>query len=107
MATINIADLATELNTDPRTARKFMRSVTPADAQPGKGSRWSIEKREVRSLKSKFAKFAAEAEADRLARQVAAEAPATPKLTLRKDDDVDPSPADLDAIEAGISDDEI
>lgn len=60
MATINISDLATELGTDPRTARKFMRSVTPADAHPGKGARWSIEKREVRSLKSKFAKFEAD-----------------------------------------------
>jgi hypothetical protein len=57
MATITVTDLATELNTDPRTARKFLRSITPADAQPGKGSRWAIEKREVRSLKSKFAKF--------------------------------------------------
>lgn len=105
MATINIADLATELNTDARTARKFMRSVTPSEAQPGKGSRWSIEKREVRSLKSKFAKFAAEAEAEKLTRQTAAEAPSTPTLTLRKDGD--PTPDDLAAIEAGISDDEI
>ena len=75
MATINIADLATELGTDPRTARKFMRSITPREGQPGKGSRWSIEKREVRALRSKFAKFAAEAEAKREARNDAPEAP--------------------------------
>jgi hypothetical protein len=75
MATINIADLATELGTDPRTARKFMRSITPRDEQPGKGSRWGIEKREVRSLKSKFAKFAAELDAKRASRENAPDAP--------------------------------
>lgn len=57
MAAITVSELATELNTDPRTARKFLRSITPAENHPGKGSRWSIEKREVRSLKSKFAAF--------------------------------------------------
>lgn len=75
MATINIAELAIELDTDPRTARKFMRAVTPIDAQPGKGGRWGIEKREVRSLKSKFAKFALELEAKRASRENAADAP--------------------------------
>ena len=53
--TIDIAALATALDTDARTTRKFMRSITPADAQPGKGSRWAIEKREVASLRKKFA----------------------------------------------------
>lgn len=57
MATINVQDLATELNTTPRVARKFLRSVTPAEEQPGKGKRWSIEKRQVRSLKKQFAEF--------------------------------------------------
>lgn len=75
MATINIAELATTLDTDPRTARKFMRSITPADEQPGKGSRWAIEARQVRSLKSKFAKFAADLEAKRASRDDAADAP--------------------------------
>lgn len=64
MATITVNELATTLDTDARTARKFLRSITPIDAQPGKGSRWSIEKVQVRSLTSKFAKFqAAQAEA--------------------------------------------
>lgn len=72
MATITIADLATDLNTDARTARKFMRSVTPADSQPGKGSRWAIEKRDLRSLRSKFTKFLeAAAEAPKDADEVA------------------------------------
>lgn len=86
MATITVTDLATELDTDARTARKFLRSITPAEAQPGKGSRWSIEKREVRSLKSKFARFTAEAEAARKVRE-------------------EPTEADLDAIEAEVDTD--
>lgn len=68
MATITIAEFATALGTDPRTARKFMRSITPAESQPGKGGRWGIEKREVAPLKRKFAKYAAEVEAKREAR---------------------------------------
>jgi hypothetical protein len=58
--TIDIATLATTLDTDARTARKFMRSITPADAQPGKGSRWAIEKREVAGLRKKFATYLAD-----------------------------------------------
>jgi len=59
MATIDIPTLATELGTDARTARKFLRTVK-GDTAPGKGHRWAIEKREVRSLKSKFAKHQAD-----------------------------------------------
>jgi hypothetical protein len=58
--TIDIATLATTLDTDPRTARKFMRSITPADLQPGKGSRWAIEKREVAGLRKKFTAYLAD-----------------------------------------------
>lgn len=57
MATINIAEFATIIEATPRDARKFLREVTPDDAQPGKGGRWSIEKRDVRSLSSKFSKW--------------------------------------------------
>jgi len=73
MATITVTDLATELGTDARTTRKFLRSVTPADEQPGKGGRWEIEKREVRSLKSKFAKFTAALAEARKEREAAPE----------------------------------
>lgn len=59
MAVLTASALATELGTDSRTVRKFLRSVTPKDAQPGKGSRWSIEKRELRKLRKQFADFAA------------------------------------------------
>ena len=57
LAPITPADLAAILSTDARTTRKFLRSITPQDEQPGKGSRWQIEKRDVRSLKTKFTKF--------------------------------------------------
>lgn len=59
MATITINELATDLNSTPREVRKFLRAVTPADEQPGKGHRWQIEKRAVRGLKKQFAEHAA------------------------------------------------
>ena len=75
MATVLTAsDLATELDTDSKTVRKFLRSVTPKDEQPGKGSRWSIEKKQLRSLRSQFAKFQA-AQDERAAK----DAPETPE----------------------------
>lgn len=64
--TMTPADLATVLGTDARTARKFLRTITPRDEQPGKGSRWSIKgtKTELTRLGKEFAKFtAAQAEA--------------------------------------------
>lgn len=73
MATITVKELATELDTDPRTARKFLRTITPADEQPGKGGRWAIEKREVRGMRKKFADFTAAAEARANAREGAAD----------------------------------
>ena len=59
--TMTPADLATVLGTDARTARKFLRTITPRDEQPGKGSRWSIKgtKTELTRLGKEFAKFTA------------------------------------------------
>ncbi len=57
MAQMTVNELATKLETSPRTTRKFLRSITPKDEQPGKGSRWQIEKRDVRGLVKKFADF--------------------------------------------------
>lgn len=59
MATITPKELAAELDTDPRTLRKFLRSPQGFDAKVGKGHRWSIESRQVRSLKVRFAKWVA------------------------------------------------
>ena len=60
MATINIQDLSTALEANPRTVRKFLRSVTPVEDQPGKGGRWQIEKKNLRSLKKQFETFLVE-----------------------------------------------
>jgi len=57
---LNIADLAARLDTDARTTRKFLRSITPADEQPGKGSRWQVPAKKVQSLKSQFKKYQTE-----------------------------------------------
>ena len=78
MATINISEFATIIDATPRDARKFLREVTPDDAQPGKGGRWSIEKRDVRSLRSKFAKWNEERNAPANDAEGAPEADETP-----------------------------
>lgn len=57
---LTVTDLAARLESDPRTTRKFLRSVTPADEQPGKGGRWQVPATKVRSLKSQFTKYQAE-----------------------------------------------
>lgn len=60
MAQITVNELAETLETSPRTARKFLRSITPVEDQPGKGSRWQIEKAKVRSLKKQFETYLVE-----------------------------------------------
>lgn len=60
MAAITTAELATALETTPRTLRKFLRSDASGVDSVGKGSRYTIEKAQVRSLKAKFAKWTAE-----------------------------------------------
>lgn len=56
MANITTTEFAAELNTDARTARKFLRSITPKDEQPGKGSRWAIDgsKRSLTQMRKNF-----------------------------------------------------
>lgn len=96
MATITISELAPLLDTDARTARKFLRTITPADAHPGKGSRWAIEKRDIRSLASKFKKFTAAEDEARKARNEA-KALATP--TAPETDIEDEALDSLDSLE--------
>lgn len=66
-STLTTAEVATELGTDPRTLRKFLRATTPKDAQPGKGSRYSLkgDARSIQSMKKKFIAWQAEVEAAR------------------------------------------
>lgn len=75
MATINIAEFATIIEATPRDARKFLREVTDSEAQPGKGGRWAIEKRDIRSLRSKFTKWDADRKVVANDAEEAAEAP--------------------------------
>lgn len=62
--TIDIKALAEALDTDARTTRRFLRSITPKDSHPGKGSRWAIEKKDLASLKKQFATYSAPAETE-------------------------------------------
>jgi len=87
MATITATALAEELNTTGREVRKFLRSITPKDDQPGKGSTWAIEKKDIRSLRSKYTKW------------VADRTPA-PEVAEVEVEEEGPTPADLAAIEA-------
>lgn len=54
MATRTVKEIALDFETDPRTLRKFLRDTLPVEEQPGKGSRYAIEAKQVRSLKKQF-----------------------------------------------------
>lgn len=110
-APLTAALLADALGTDARTARKFLRSITPKDAQPGKGSRWEIKatKTELTALAKKFAKFTAEQDAAKAKRDEATATPAeeAPPVNPLDDDenplvdeDTEPTDAELEAIDA-------
>ena len=105
-ALITPAELATELGTDARTTRKFLRSITPRDEQPGKGSRWGIKgtKTNIAALRKQYAKFD---EAQRAARAARAEkaAPAPVEADEAEIEDTfdsleGPTDADLAALES-------
>lgn len=57
MAQITTAELAAEIGTTPREVRKFLRSDESPIEPVGKGSRYSIEKRQVAQLRKKYAKW--------------------------------------------------
>lgn len=57
MATITTTELATELDCTTRDLRKFLRSDESPVAPVGKGSRYSIEKRQIAQIKKKYAKW--------------------------------------------------
>ena len=60
MATILTAKaVAAKLETDPRTLRKFLRSNDSGIERVGKGNRYEIEAKAVRSLKVKFDRWVA------------------------------------------------
>jgi len=70
---LNTTEAALELETTPRTLRKFLRSPEGFDQKVGKGQRWSIEKKQMRSLKSRFSKWQIAQNEAKAARAAAAE----------------------------------
>lgn len=61
--TLTTAQAAEKLETTPRELRKFLRSITPKDDQPGKGSRWTLEAKKVTGLRKQFSTWKAAQEA--------------------------------------------
>lgn len=59
MTNITTNELAVELGATPRETRKFLRSITPKEEQPGKGSRWAIPggKRELTRLQKQYTEW--------------------------------------------------
>lgn len=73
--TLTTAQAASELETDSRTLRKFLRSITPKDEQPGKGARWEITgtKTSLNKMRKQFNEWSATQEKERADRAEAAE----------------------------------
>jgi len=55
--TLTTAMIAAELNTTPKTLRKFLRSENSGIESVGKGARYAFEKKQIRGLKSRFEKW--------------------------------------------------
>jgi hypothetical protein len=55
--TVTPAELAEQFKTSSKEVRKFLRSITPREEQPGKGSRWAIDgsKKNLTALQKQFA----------------------------------------------------
>jgi hypothetical protein len=59
--TMSPAEIAVEFESTGREVRKFLRSITPKDEQPGKGSRWAVEANapQLRKLRKQFEEWTA------------------------------------------------
>lgn len=90
--TMTPAEFASEVNSDGRTVRKFLRSITPKDEQPGKGSRWELPatKRDLAKLTKGFRDWSAKQAEEKAARaQKAAEEAASQAEDETPEDEVD------------------
>jgi hypothetical protein len=74
MSTMTPTEFAATVDSTGREVRKFLRSITPREEQPGKGSRWELPgtKREVTKLQKQFADWNKKQLEDRAARAQAA-----------------------------------
>ena len=53
--TLTAKELATEFASDPKTIRKFLRSLSTE--RPGKGGRWAINRSDLPAVKARFDAF--------------------------------------------------
>ena len=108
--TMTVPELATLLSTDGKTTRRFLRSITPKEGQPGKGGRWIIDEDQLDDLRDKYNSYRAADEQRREAlaakapkkttptSAILAEAMATAEAELEADDfydDIDTENIDL------------
>ena len=91
--TITPAELASEVGSDSKTVRKFLRSITPREEQPGKGSRWAIDgsKRSVSKLRKQFNEWNAAQAEEKAARAKAAAEKAAAAVEVDEDEVLDES----------------
>ena len=75
MNTMTPTEFAATVDSDGRTVRKFLRSITPKDEQPGKGSRWALSagKRDIAKLTKQFTEWTAK-QAEEAAKRAQAKA---------------------------------
>jgi hypothetical protein len=58
--TMSPTEIAVEFDSTGREVRKFLRSITAKDAQPGKGSRWAVpaNANQLKKLRKQFDEWA-------------------------------------------------
>jgi len=61
---ISPAALAVLLGADGLSIRRFLRSITPKEEQPGSGGRWSIDPADVEALRAHYVEFAKDRRAE-------------------------------------------
>ena len=115
--TMTVPELATLLSTDGKTTRRFLRSITPKEGQPGKGGRWIIDEDQLDDLRDKYNSYRAadqarrEALAAKAPKKTKAKAPLDMRLTATYSaeaeaddfyDDIDTENIDLIDMEADL-----
>jgi hypothetical protein len=65
MQSITPAELAELVHTDQKRVRKFLREITPKEAQPGRGRRWNLkgDKRSITRLQKQYDNWSSHAKA--------------------------------------------
>lgn len=92
MSSITPAEFASHVGSDSRTVRKFLRSITPREEQPGKGARWSLDgsKRSLSTMKKNFDKWNAAQLEERAARAAEKAAEAAAEVEELDDEETEP-----------------